>query len=653
MKIFILTFLLMIFTMTEGMTQWTSNASDNTVISNAASDQATPKIATTSDGGCYITWFDNSVPNYSVYLQKLDRHGVPQFPNNGLLISNHTQNTFLQDFNIDVDANDNAVLVFTDLRNGSQLNPFAYLISPTGNFLWGANGISLTDSTTIVQNIPVVTTTSDGNFVFAWQYISGGNRIIAMQKLNSAGVKQWGSAPKKLRGTGAERWEYARLIKSNSGNVIMSWIVYLGNIVTTSSTKLFTQKFDVNGNGLWTAPQDTVQNIGRIYGLSYIPTLVSDGQDGAVYTWTDDRDVNTRSSVWVQRFNSTGAAQFPKNGTEATTLSTNQHYSPSTTYLPSTGETVTFWTETNGAQTVVGGLYGQKFDAAGNQQWGTSGKEFKAMDNNQLSFISALSNDTSVVVSYSESQFASANTLVKGLKTGPSSESLWSGNIITATSFLSSKVRRQSAMDNTSGMVTMVWSDNRSGSGDILAQNINLDGTLGQLTLDVTLGIEAMWNGASQVQDTVKFLIRNSTSPYAAVDSFSVFLDANGNGKVYFSAPAGNYFIQTSHRNALETWSGAGIAISNVISSFNFTTSASQSFGNNSVLTLGRYCSYSGEINKDGVIDISDVSLIDNDAFNFAAGYIPTDVNGDNVADLTDLSVTSNNADNFVAVMKP
>jgi len=653
MKIFILTFLLMIFTMTEGMTQWTSNASDNTVISNAASDQATPKIATTSDGGCYITWFDNSVPNYSVYLQKLDRHGVPQFPNNGLLISNHTQNTFLQDFNIDVDANDNAVLVFTDLRNGSQLNPFAYLISPTGNFLWGANGISLTDSTTIVQNIPVVTTTSDGNFVFAWQYISGGNRIIAMQKLNSAGVKQWGSAPKKLRGTGAERWEYARLIKSNSGNVIMSWIVYLGNIVTTSSTKLFTQKFDVNGNGLWTAPQDTVQNIGRIYGLSYIPTLVSDGQDGAVYTWTDDRDVNTRSSVWVQRFNSTGAAQFPKNGTEATTLSTNQHYSPSTTYLPSTGETVTFWTETNGAQTVVGGLYGQKFDAAGNQQWGTSGKEFKAMDNNQLSFISALSNDTSVVVSYSESQFASANTLVKGLKTGPSSESLWSGNIITATSFLSSKVRRQSAMDNTSGMVTMVWSDNRSGSGDILAQNINLDGTLGQLTLDVTLGIEAMWNGASQVQDTVKFLIRNSTSPYAAVDSFSVFLDANGNGNVYFSAPAGNYFIQTSHRNALETWSGAGIAISNVISNFNFTTSASQSFGNNSVLTLGRYCSYSGEINKDGVIDISDVSLIDNDAFNFAAGYISTDVNGDNVADLTDLSVTSNNADNFVAVMKP
>jgi len=653
MKIFILTFLLMIFTMTEGMTQWTSNASDNTVISNAASDQATPKIATTSDGGCYITWFDNSVPNYSVYLQKLDRHGVPQFPNNGLLISNHTQNTFLQDFNIDVDANDNAVLVFTDLRNGSQLNPFAYLISPTGNFLWGANGISLTDSTTIVQNIPVVTTTSDGNFVFAWQYISGGNRIIAMQKLNSAGVKQWGSAPKKLRGTGAERWEYARLIKSNSGNVIMSWIVYLGNIVTTSSTKLFTQKFDVNGNGLWTAPQDTVQNIGRIYGLSYIPTLVSDGQDGAVYTWTDDRDVNTRSSVWVQRFNSTGAAQFPKNGTEATTLSTNQHYSPSTTYLPSTGETVTFWTETNGAQTVVGGLYGQKFDAAGNQQWGTSGKEFKAMDNNQLSFISALSNDTSVVVSYSESQFASANTLVKGLKTGPSSESLWTGNIITAASFLSSKVRRQSAMDNTSGMVTMVWSDNRSGSGDILAQNINLDGTLGQLTLDVTLGNEAMWNGASQVQDTVKFLIRNSTSPYAAVDSFSVFLDANGNGKVYFSAPAGNYFIQTSHRNALETWSGAGIAISNVISNFNFTTSASQSFGNNSVLTLGRYCSYSGEINKDGVIDISDVSLIDNDAFNFAAGYISTDVNGDNVADLTDLSVTSNNADNFVAVMKP
>ena len=42
----------------------------NTTICNESGDQATPKIASTSDGGCYIMWFDNRVPNYKVYVNQ-------------------------------------------------------------------------------------------------------------------------------------------------------------------------------------------------------------------------------------------------------------------------------------------------------------------------------------------------------------------------------------------------------------------------------------------------------------------------------------------------------------------------------------------------------------------------------------------------------
>ena len=52
--------------------QWTANTAVNNDICTASGDQATPKIAATSDGGCYIMWFDNRVPNYKVYLQKMD-----------------------------------------------------------------------------------------------------------------------------------------------------------------------------------------------------------------------------------------------------------------------------------------------------------------------------------------------------------------------------------------------------------------------------------------------------------------------------------------------------------------------------------------------------------------------------------------------------
>lgn len=652
MKKSVLIVIVFIATSLQTFSQWTANTSTNTAICNQTGDQATPKIATTSDGGSYITWFDNRGGSYAVYLQKLDKYGIAQFPANGLLISSNPQSSSLQDFNIDVDASDNAVIVFTDQRNGSTLNPFAYLISPTGAFLWGPNGVSLTDSTNISQNVPVVAATSDGNYVFAWTYSSGPRRI-AYQKLNAAGTPQWLPLP-KLRGTGSENFEYARLLKSDNGNVIMSWDAYSGNITTSSSIKLFTQKFSPSNTKLWTSPQDTVQNLGRLAGVSYIPTLVSDGQDGAVYTWVDDRDVNSRQSAWVQRFNSAGVAQFPKNGSEASTLSTNNHFNPYSTYCSGTGETFTFWTETNGGQTVVGGLYGQKFNSAGVQQWGSSGKEFKPLDNNQLSFISVYSKDTNVVVTYTELIFGSANYLIKAMSTGPSSEFHWPGNFVTCASFLSNKLRRQTGFDNNSGMSVMTWSDNRSGSGDILAQNLNLDGSLGIITLDATFGIEGMWNGATQVQDSVRFYLRNSTAPYAIKDSSKTFLNSSGNGSVYFSAPGGNFYIQTLHRSALETWSSSAIAFTTgSTTSYDFTTSQSQTYGNNSVLTSGRYCSYSGEVIKDGAIDLSDIIAIQNAATFFTTGYVAPDVNGDNLVDLTDILITYNNASNFVIVSKP
>lgn len=652
MKKLFLIALVIISTSLNSFSQWTANTTANSTISGATGDQATPKIATTSDGGSYITWFDNRGGSYAVYLQKLNKYGIALFPANGLLISSNPQNSSLQDFNIDVDASDNAVIVFTDIRNGSALNPFAYLISPAGVFLWGPNGVSLTDSTNISQNVPVVAATSDGNYVFAWTYSSGPRRI-AYQKLNSSGVPQWTPLP-KLRGTGAENFEYARLVKSDAGSVIMSWDAYLGNITTSSSIKLFTQKFSSSNAKLWTNPQDTVQNLGRLAGISYIPTLISDDQDGAVYTWVDDRDVNARQSVWVQRFNSSGTAQFPKNGSEASTLNTNNHFLPSTTYCPSTGETFTFWTETNGGQTVVGGLYGQKFNSSGTVQWGSSGKEFKSLDNNQLSFLSAYCKDTNVVVTYSETIFGSANTLVKGMATGPSSEFHWPGNIVTCASFLSSKIRRQTGFDKISGMSVMTWSDNRSGSGDIIAQNLNLDGTLGIITLDATFGIEGMWNGATQVQDTVRFYLRNNVSPYGIKDSSIAYLNSSGNGIAYFSAPGGNFYMQTLHRSALETWSASALSFTpGSTTVYDFTTAQTQTYGNNSVLTSGRYCSYSGEVYKDGSIDLSDIILIFNDASVFTTGYTATDVNGDNIVDLSDLVITYNNAANFVTVSRP
>ncbi|MEO8211023.1 MAG: hypothetical protein ABI840_10710, partial [bacterium] len=90
-----------------------------------------------------------------------------------------------------------------------------------------------------------------------------------------------------------------------------------------------------------------------------------------------------------------------------------------------------------------------------------------------------------------------------------------------------------------------------------------------------------------------------------------------------------------------------------VISDYNFTLSQSKAFGNNQFFKSGKWCIYSGEVNKDGIIDINDLSLIDNDVYNLTSGFVNSDLTGDLVVDITDAAIADNNTFNFVSLLRP
>ena len=55
----------------------------------------------------------------------------------------------------------------------------------------------------------------------------------------------------------------------------------------------------------------------------------------------------------------------------------------------------------------------------------------------------------------------------------------------------------------------------------------------------------------------------------------------------------------------------------------------------------------------DGLVDGSDLVLIDNDATSFQSGYRVTDVNGDRFIDASDAAIGDNNAAKFVSAIIP
>ncbi|MEZ4824247.1 MAG: hypothetical protein R2942_18385 [Ignavibacteria bacterium] len=175
------------------------------------------------------------------------------------------------------------------------------------------------------------------------------------------------------------------------------------------------------------------------------------------------------------------------------------------------------------------------------------------------------------------------------------------------------------------------------------------------ITLNLTIGIQGFWNGTTQVSDTVDIHLMNSVSPYNEIASVSGVLNTNGQGTFIFnSAPSGSYYIKITHRNSLETWNASPVALSTGGSlNYNFTTAASQAYGNNTILTSGRYCDYSGDVTQEGSVDLNDVVNVNNASSVFTTGYVVQDVTGDNLVDLSDLIITFNNASMFVTKISP
>ncbi|MBS1518733.1 MAG: PQQ-dependent sugar dehydrogenase [Bacteroidetes bacterium] len=180
------------------------------------------------------------------------------------------------------------------------------------------------------------------------------------------------------------------------------------------------------------------------------------------------------------------------------------------------------------------------------------------------------------------------------------------------------------------------------------------------INLNVTAAIEGFYDGNSNtmnISDTAKIYLHQNFSPYTVADSAVTVLNSSTLSGlcIFANAPNGNYYITVAHRNALETWSkSGGIALSKGNDfNYDFTSASSQAYGNNEIQIGSKFCLYSGDVNDDGSIDLSDNGIIENDAAVFLSGYVITDLNGDGLVDISDLTISDNNSFNFITKIVP
>jgi len=482
MKNFLIVFVFILSYVEIATAQWSSDPTVNLTVCDTIGEQALSKIGSTSDGGCYISWFDTRSGSYEVYLQRLDASGYKQWGENGLLISSNPQNTWIVDYDLKVDHNDNAVLVFSDIRNGGNLNVFAYLITPSGDFLWGNDGVSLSTSTEFQPN-PNVTETNDGNFVVTW-IISSTPSKVALQMLSPNGDKLWGTNPVLIESS-TVGFNYPFVVPTDSNGVIVLHTVTTGNF-PVQTVKIRATKFSSAGTVSWAV---MIQNLGTIAAFT-VPKVYSDKNNGAFVAWHDDRDNNSLQSGFVQRISSSGIIYFPENGAEASLMPSRHKFNPVLAFDSVTENTYVFWMETEPSQS-QNGISGQKLSFDGMRLWNDNGKIFKDLSTPNTASISSLTSQMGsdrAYLFYLEGDAGGMNDVVEGFACDTNGDFLWTNDIVTISNSTQQKMQMVSTVDYLYNC-KMSWGDNRNGASGIYAQDINPEGELGNPVTLIQNGI--------------------------------------------------------------------------------------------------------------------------------------------------------------------
>jgi hypothetical protein len=143
-------------------------------------------------------------------------------------------------------------------------------------------------------------------------------------------------------------------------------------------------------------------------------------------------------------------------------------------------------------------------------------------------------------------------------------------------------------------------------------------------------GFYDSWSNHLNMKDTVTAYLRSSTSPFAVVDFAKSTVDPVALCGNYFfnTAPSGTYYIVMKHRNSLESWSKSGGEQLTAGGSFsyNFSNAIAQTFGSNAKQIDNspvRFGMFSGDVNQDGSVELTDLINVFNDANNYVSGYVP------------------------------
>lgn len=356
-----------------------------------------------------------------------------------------------------------AIYVWSDTTLGGR-DLWAQKVDATGNMVWGDP--VLIDGKDDRQEDPVITKTSDGNFIIAWiDFFADADGDVYAQKINSDGELLWQEGGKPVCTYPNEQISL-NIEADNDGGAFLLWAdkrnigydIY-GQRISSTGDPLWA----VNGIPIADGPGDEFQN-------TMLPDGIGGMMVGYVHKLDNDQD------IFAKHFDADGNMTWDEAIDLA--VATGDQSGVRVARLTN-GEFVFAWTDQRNTDSDI---YGQKVNLSGQKLWSEPYIIFSDQDaansEHQNNVRLQATTDNAVVAVWEDKRLSVQNTDLFAQKIAANGDKLWNpdGVAISTAEFNQEGARLSS---DGAGGVFIVWDDHRNGNSpneDIYAQRLSADG---------------------------------------------------------------------------------------------------------------------------------------------------------------------------------
>lgn len=311
-------------------------------------------------GGAYIVWDDGRSFNSQVYAQRVDQNGNIMWAADGLAVAVIPPEQGQSDPKIISDGLGSAIVTWTDLRSGINMDVYTQKLDKDGNRLWGDSGFGIV---TVTSHQLLVKLASDGagGAIYSWADSRNGDNefdIYAL-RVDSVGNIVWpsqGIAVCEVPGSQIK----SEIVSDGTGGAIVTWEDGRrsdpDNDIT--HTDIYAQRLTSQGLLAWDVGGVAVVATDN---AQIRPTLISDGSGGAFFSWQDFFRGGSWWNIYAQHIDGDGEIKWKENGIPVSIA--DQTQTDSFIISDSLGGSIIFWYD--GRAGTYFNIFAQQVDSRG------------------------------------------------------------------------------------------------------------------------------------------------------------------------------------------------------------------------------------------------------------------------------------------------